>query len=169
MAGVNIRFELSDLQAEATFDQIAAAGDDLFPLMDAIGRVLVNGAVERITVTNIDPDGIAWPKSLRAEVFGGPTLHATGRLARSITSAPEERQVRVGSNLIYAAVHQEGAIIRAKTAGGLFFMLADGDEVVVGEVTIPRRAYLGISEAERQDIGEATVAYFSGLLDEGPH
>ena len=169
MAGVQMRFDLNDIQAGATFGQIAAAGDDLFPLMDAIGRILVNGAVERITVTNIDPDGITWPPSLRAEIFGGPTLHATGRLARSITSAPEQRQVTVGTNLIYAAVHQEGAIIRPKTAKGLYFMLADGEEVVVGEVTIPRRAYLGISEAERQDIGEATVAYFSGLLDGGPH
>lgn len=169
MAGVNMRFDLNDLQAAATFDQIAAAGDDLFPLMDAIGRVLVNGAVERITATNIDPDGITWPQSLRAEVFGGPTLHATGRLARSITSAPEERQVRVGSNLIYAGVHQEGAIIRPKTARGLHFMLADGEEVVVGEVTIPRRAYLGISTGEREDIADLTVAYFSGFLDGGLH
>lgn len=169
MAGVNITFDLDDLKALSDLDQIAAVGEDLFPLMDAIGRVLVNGAVERITMTNIDPDGVVWPQSLRAEVFGGPTLHATGRLARSITSAPEARQVQVGSNLIYAGVHQEGAIIRAKTAGGLHFMLADGEEVVVGEVTIPRRAYLGISAGERDDIADLTVAYFSGLLDGGLH
>ncbi|WP_313352644.1 phage virion morphogenesis protein [Paracoccus sp. (in: a-proteobacteria)] len=169
MAGVNITFDLDDLKALSDLDQIAAAGEDLFPLMDAIGRVLVNGAVERITMTNIDPDGVVWPQSLRAEVFGGPTLHATGRLARSITSAPEARQVQVGSNLIYAGVHQDGAIIRAKTAGGLHFMLADGEEVVVGEVTIPRRAYLGISAAERDGIADLTVAYFSGLLDGGLH
>ncbi len=169
MAGVNISFGLDDLQAAVTLDQIAAAGADLFPLMDAIGRVLVNGAVERITVTNIDPDGIAWPQSFRAETFGGPTLHATGNLARSITSAPDEHQVRVGSNLIYAGVHQEGAIIRPKTAEGLHFMLADGEEVVVGEVTIPRRAYLGISTAEREDIADLTVGFFSGLLDGGLH
>ena len=164
MTGVNISFGLDDLQAAVTLDQITAAGEDLFPLMDAIGRVLVNGAVERITVANIDPDGIAWPQSFRAEVFGGPTLHATGNLARSITSAPDEHQVRVGSNLIYAGVHQEGAIIRAKTAGGLLFMLADGEEVVVSEVTVPRRAYLGISEGEREDIADLTVAFYSGLL-----
>lgn len=169
MAGVGISFGLNDLQAAVTLEQIAAAGEDPFPLMDAIGRVLVNGAVERITVTNIDPDGIAWPQSFRAEVFGGPTLHATGNLARSITSAPDEHQVRVGSNLIYAGVHQDGAVIRPKTAEGLHFMLADGEEVVVGEVTVPRRTYLGISSAEREDIGDLTVGFFSGLLDGGPH
>ncbi len=164
MAGVNITFDLDDLGVISEIDRIATAGEDMFPLMDAIGRVLVNGAVERITVTNIGPDGVAWPESFRAEVFGGPTLHATGNLARSITASPESRQVQIGSNLIYAGVHREGAIIRAKTAKGLHFMLADGDEVVVGEVTIPRRPYLGISDGERADIADLTVAHFSGLL-----
>ncbi|UFS63840.1 phage virion morphogenesis protein [Paracoccus denitrificans] len=168
MAGVSYRFALDDLVVLSALDRTAAE-EDLFPLMDAIGRVLVNGAVERITVTNVDPDGVPWPQSFRAEVFGGPTLHASGRLARSITSAPESREVTVGSNLVYAAVHQEGAIIRAKTAKGLFFMLADGEEVVVGEVTVPRRPYLGISIAEREDIGDLTVSHFTGLLDGGLH
>lgn len=169
MTGVSIRFDLDDLRVIFDLDQIASAGEDMFPLMDAIGRVLVNGAVERITSTNIDPDGIPWPQSFRAEVFGGPTLHATGNLARSITSAPEAREVTVGSNLIYAGVHQDGAIIRAKTAGGLLFMLADGEEVVVSEVWIPRRPYLGVSDGEQADIADLTVAWFSGLLGGGLH
>lgn len=164
MTGATITFDLDDLGVLADLDQIAARGEDLFPLMDAIGRVLVNGARERIASTNVDPDGVPWPQSFRAEVFGGPTLRATGALLESINARPEERQVRVGSNLIYAGVHQEGAIIRAKTAGGLLFMLADGEEVVVSEVTVPRRAYLGISEGEREDIADLTVAFYSGLL-----
>ncbi|RJE87133.1 phage virion morphogenesis protein [Paracoccus onubensis] len=168
MAGVSYQFDLHDLGAVSAFDQAAAASEDMFPLMDAIGRVLVNGAVERIGVTNVDPDGVPWPQSFRAEVFGGPTLHATGNLMRSIVSAPESRQVTVGSNLIYAGVHQEGAVIRAKTAKGLFFMLADGEEVVVGEVWVPRRPYLGISDAEEEDIADLTVAYFTDLLEGVP-
>lgn len=169
MTGATITFDLDDLGVISDLDQIAAAGEDMFPLMDAIGRVLVAGAVERITVSNIDPDGVPWPQSFRAEVFGGPTLHATGNLARSITSAPEAREVTVGSNLIYAGVHQEGAVIRAKTAKGLLFMLADGEEVVVSEVWIPRRPYLGISEGEAADIADLTVDYFTGLLGGGLH
>lgn len=162
---VSYQFNLDDLGAVSAMDLAATAGEDMFPLMDAIGRVLVNGAVERIGITNIDPGGVPWPQSYRAEVFGGPTLHATGNLLRSIVAAPEARQVTVGSNLIYAGVHQEGAVIRAKTARGLAFMLADGEEVVVGEVWIPRRPYLGVSDAEAQDIAEITAEYFTGLLD----
>lgn len=169
MTGVSYHFDLNDLAVLTTFDQAAAAGEDLYPLMDAIGRILVNGAVERIGVTNVDPDGVPWPQSLRAREHGGPTLHDSGRLMRSITSAPEAHQVTVGSNLIYAAVHQTGATIRAKTAAGLSFQLATGESVVVGSVTLPARPYLGVSAGEVADIADVTVAYFSGLLGGGPH
>lgn len=166
---VEMKLDLDDLITITAFDRAADESEDMFTLMDAIGRVLVNGAKERIAVTNIDPDGVPWPQSFRAEVFGGPTLRATGALLDSINSRPEPWQVTVGSALIYAGVHQEGAIIRPKTAKGLHFMLADGEEVVVGEVWVPRRAYLGISEGEHQDIVELTIKHFSGLLGGGSH
>lgn len=164
MTGVRLQFALDDLTAISVLDGIEATGDDLFPLMDAIGRVLVNGARERIAVTNESPDGVAWPPSLRAETTGSRTLHDSGRLLTSITSEASARDVVVGSSLIYAGVHQEGAIIRAKTAKGLAFTLADGDEVVVGEVFVPMRPYLGISTAEAADIDDLTVMHFTGLL-----
>lgn len=169
MAGVSYHFDLDDLVVLSTLDQVAAAGEDLLPLMDAIGRVLVAGAVERIGTTNVDPAGVAWPQSLRAKEKGGPTLHDTGRLMRSITMAPESRQVTVGSNLIYAGVHQTGATIRPKSAGALHFTLANGEQVMVGEVTIPRRSYLGVSSAEAEDISAITVAHFTDLLGGGLH
>lgn len=164
MAG-RYQFDLDDLQVISAFDYAATASEDLFKLMDAIGRVLVNGAVERIGVTNVDPDGVAWPESLRVKEHGGKTLHDSGRLMRSITSAPESRQVMVGSNLIYAGVHQTGATIRAKTAGGLHFTLANGEAVTVGSVTIPRRSYLGVSRGEVETISGITVDFFERLLD----
>lgn len=166
---VTMFFDLDDLAGITLFDRLEDKADDMLPLMTAIGRQLVNSAKERIAVTNVDPDGIPWSPSYRAQVFGGPTLRATGALLDSINSRPEPWQVTVGSALPYAVVHQEGAVIRPKTAKGLHFMLADGEEVVVGEVTIPRRAYLGISTAEREDIIDLTVAHFSGLLGGGDY
>lgn len=160
-----ITFDLDDLGAVSTFDYAATASEDLFPLMDAIGRVLVNGAVERIGISNVDPAGVAWPESLRVKEHGGKTLHDSGRLMRSITHEPEARQVRVGSNLIYAGVHQAGATIRAKTAGGLHFTLANGEQVTVGQVTIPARPYLGVSQAEDQDISLITAQFIGDLLE----
>lgn len=167
MSGITVTVRLDDIAVQAAVDRLAHGAGDLTDLMDQIGAVLVAGAVERIGSTNVAPDGAAWPKSLRVMMNqGGKTLHDTGALMRSITEEPGSDYVRVGSNMIYAAVHQEGATIRAKTAKGLHFKLANGEEAVVGSVTIPARPYLGISEGEVADIEDLSTAWFSSLLEE---
>ena len=65
-----------------------------------------------------------------------------------------------------AGIHQTGGVIRAKTAKGLAFTLANGESAVVGSVTIPARPYLGISEAEREEIEEVSLQHFADILDE---
>lgn len=60
-------------------------------------------------------------------------------------------------------MHQTGAMIRKKTAAP-HFTLADGTEVAAGEIVIPARPYLGISEDERETILELTTGYFENLL-----
>lgn len=167
MAGVSYTIALDDIAVTDAFDRVAAAGADLFGLMDKVGRRLVAGARERIVQSNVTPAGVAWPKSLRATISGGPTLLQTSRLLDSIIASPEARQVTVGSNVIYAGVHQAGATIRPVNAKALSFALANGDSVTAGEVTIPARPYLGISEDEAADIGDITLAFFDGLLSRG--
>lgn len=171
---VSAQFDIFSLGILTPLEALQSAGEDLTPLMDVIGRVLVNGARDRIAISNTDPDGVAWPQSLRVKEggkkdaegrvveSGGKTLYASGDLLNSIVSLPEARQVTVGSNLIYAGIHQTGGTIRAKTAGGLHFTLANGVEVVVGSVEIPRRTYIGISTEESEEIGDLTAAHFLG-------
>ncbi|MGR3479362.1 phage virion morphogenesis protein [Salipiger marinus] len=174
---VSLKVRFEDAAPRAALARAAEGARDLTELMDQIGSVLVNGAVERIGQTNVAPSGTPWPKSLRAQLGGGedgepgagnagPTLHDTGQLMRSITELPAPTQVTVGSNMIYAGVHQTGATIRPKTKKALSFTLANGDAVTVGSVTIPARPYLGISEEESADIEELSLQYFADLLDE---
>lgn len=158
---VSLRVDLEDIGAVAALDLAAHRGEDMTDLMDQIGVVLVSGAVERIGLTNISPDGVPWPSSLRAREVGGPTLHDSGRLMRSITHLPAPREVEIGSNLIYAGVHQAGATIRPKAGGALAFTLANGAFVLAGEVTIPARPYLGVSEEEGDEIEGLAAAWFS--------
>ncbi|MFE3838885.1 phage virion morphogenesis protein [Pseudogemmobacter sonorensis] len=164
MTGVQFRVDFQDLGIAEGFASIADGAEDLTDLMDMIGSVLINGAIDRISSTNVAPDGVPWPVSLRAKEDGGKTLHDSGLLMRSITSEAAPREVVVGSNLIYAGVHQTGATITAKTAKGLSFTLANGESVVVGSVTIPARPYLGISEAEKATIQDVAVVFFDDLL-----
>lgn len=165
---VNYRFDIEDLNAVSAFDLAAAASEDLTPLMDSIGSVLISAAVERIGVTNVSPEGVAWPKSLRAKEVGGPTLFDSGKLMRSITAEVEARQVRVGSNMIYAGVHQTGRTIRPKSAGALSFTLPNGAHVVAGEVTIPARPYLGVSREDADTVSDVVAVYYGDLLGGAP-
>lgn len=174
--------DVSDFGLAERFDRLAAGAEDMTDLMDLIGSVLINGARERISDTNVSPDGVPWPPSLRVQVGaiaaaedgeevdiakGGKTLHQSGALLNSITSAAAPQEVTVGSNLIYAGVHQAGATIKAKTAKGLHFTLANGESVMVGAVTIPARPYLGISDEERASIEDVTAVHFDELLGGG--
>ncbi|MGL4885387.1 MAG: phage virion morphogenesis protein, partial [Aeromonas veronii] len=59
---------------------------------------------------------------------------------------------RWGSNRIYAAIHQFGGVIKAKTSQGLAFTLANGDGVVTQSVTMPARPFLGINKDDEEDI-----------------
>ena len=75
-----------------------------------------------------------------------------GRFA-SLTSQVEGNVLRVGTNKVYAAVHQFGGTIRPRAAPRLAFRL--GQRLVfAGTVTIPARPFLGISDDDRATILE---------------
>lgn len=176
---VTLTVALDDVRAIHAFDDAAASAENMTEFMDAIGSVLIAGARERIGVTNISPDGVAWPESMRVRGMspdagnpglvgprrsGGRTLHDTGALMRSITAEAGPTEVRVGSNMIYAGVHQAGATIRPVSAKALSFTLPNGARVIAGEVTIPARPYLGISDDERESITDVSFTLFNELL-----
>ncbi|HWH86353.1 MAG TPA: phage virion morphogenesis protein [Pseudomonas sp.] len=116
--------------------------------------------------TETDPDGDKWQKSLRAELFGGKTLTKDGHLADSISSDATDEVAVWGSNRIYAAIHQFGGAIHAKTSKGLAFTLADGLNVVVDTVVMPQRAFLGLSNEDREDMLDITEKFIDDLLAE---
>lgn len=131
-------------------------GDALTPLMDSIGTGLVNSTIERFNETSKTPDGTPWPPSIAAGLEGRRTLIKSGNLRDSVTHEPSTNAVEIGSNVLYAAVHQFGKTIRAKTARGLRFRVGDRF-VTKQQVTIPPRPFLGISaEDEEMILAEAT-------------
>ena len=108
----------------------------------------------------VDPYDRPWlPNQLR----GGQTLRDTGRLLNSIApSMVTAAGFRLSTNVKYAAIHQFGGIIKAKTSKGLVFRLRVGTVgfgargqrlqrrrglyrwVRVMSVRIPRRSFLPI-------------------------
>ena len=80
-------------------------------IMDPIGRYLVASTLRRFESERA-PDGTPWLKSARAVAGSGQTLTDTGRLRGSIAHVVTDggRAVEVGSNVVYAAIHQFGGL-----------------------------------------------------------
>jgi len=117
--------------------------------MEEIGEMLTSSTVERFD-TSTAPDGTPWPISQRAEKEGGKTLVDTGRLRGSIGYEASPDQVVVGSNLVYARIHQLGG----KTGRG-------------HAVTMPERPYLGISEDDIKEARAILADHLVGILGGG--
>jgi len=157
MAGV--RMDL--LGSEAALGALGAAAARLEsprPLYDVIGTALVVSTQHRFE-TEQDPEGNPWAASLRATLEGGRTLTDTARLVGSLTHEASDEGLAVGTNVIYAAIHQLGGVIKAKTPEGLRFRGAGGDWVRKNEVTIPARPFLGLDADDEAEIAAISGTY----------
>lgn len=144
MSGVTLRIDTSDLaDVGEKLDRLTSRASDMTPLMDEIGAMLVASTQDRFE-KGVDPDGNAWAPSIRVlEAQGNAqTLVDSGRLMTSVTHIPGNDEVEVGSNVVYAAIHQAGG----QAGRGL-------------AVTIPARPYLGISAEDEHEIGNLIDDY----------
>lgn len=163
-AAISVRID-GPASIERALRGIAARVADLRPLMEAIGQTLESSAVQRFE-TETAPDGSRWKPSQRARESGGKTLTDSARLKQSLTYVASADQVEIGSNVIYAGVHNDGAVIRAKNGGRLRFRLPGGLGFrSVEQVILPKRTFLGVSaddEAEILALGEDYLAGEAG-------
>lgn len=86
-------------------------------------------------------------------MFGGNrTLIGESRnLWQKITFEASPTGVRVGTDVLYAAVHQFGATIKPKKGDRLFFTVG-GRKVAAKQVRIPARPFLGLSKSDEAEI-----------------
>lgn len=90
-------------------------------------------------------------------LLSGPVLNRrTHRLWRSIQPEVFRRMGRVvgivGTDVEYAAVHEFGATIRPKAAGGMLAFTVDGKFRLVKSVEIPKRPYMSRAFLERKAV-----------------
>lgn len=152
MSESRIRYAFDDRQAIAAIERL---GGIRFEILRPIGLALVQVVQQRFRDEE-DPFGRRWDalSPAYAEVKKGPgILRASGLLMRSITFEASGDEVAVGSNRVYAAVHQFGATIKPKNAKALVFKL--GKRVVHAKsVTVPQRPYLGFGPEDRKAVLE---------------
>lgn len=145
---------LAELEANVT---------DWTPAMEQIGEYLVMSTKERFKAGE-SPEGAKWApkspttlarygarKSNRVDVR--PLFGPSGALSSQIFHETAPTHVSVGSNLIYAAVHQFGA------GKGAFGSMANGSPIPWGN--IPARPFLGLSLEDETNILALVVDYLT--------
>lgn len=132
-------------------------------LMASVGEALVSGTIQRFN-NEESPNGEKWEKSGRAIAEGGQTLSDTAHLRKSIDFAATPAQVMIGSNLLYARIHQLGGTIKPKKGKKLKFKGKDGKDVFVSEVNMPARPYLGVSKTDMDEVRETMAEFIKGAF-----
>ncbi len=129
---------------------------DEVELMSTIGQLGARQTTRRIEEEKTSPDGAPWQPNLE----GTSILVDTGlNLLYSIASTASASEAEWGSNWQYAHVHQNGMVIKPKSAKALSFKVG-GNFAQVKSVSIPARPFVGLSEENRQEIMDLVTDLF---------
>jgi phage gpG-like protein len=152
-----VTFDFDIAAVQAALNQYARQ-ERVSAALAALGRILVN----RIRLgfrASTDPYGLPW---LAPILRKGQPLLDTGRLRASISSQVQGKEVVVGTNLIYAPIHQFGGVIVAKKAKYLAIPVggsAAGEKptgwISKKSVYIPRRRFMPLNDAGQVELPPA--------------
>lgn len=113
----DIRVQVDDAAIRRAVERLRLGlplGGRMRPFWERVGRALKTSVQMRFRM-QVGPDGSPWKQSWRAKNEGGQTLSLSRRLRNSVTYEATETSASVGTNVAYAAMHQFGGIIRAKS------------------------------------------------------
>lgn len=167
MSGVAVTIELDTSSLQAGFERLLKTAKDLTPVMQEIGTYMVDSTQDRFR-SNVSPSGVAWDQSERAKAESGRTLLDRGHLRDSITYDASNTRVDVGTNMVYAAIHQFGGKTRAheirpRRAKALRFAMGGGDRFAKSVQhpgsNMPARPYLGWSAEDEMEVADIIEAH----------
>jgi phage virion morphogenesis protein len=150
---MTFRISIDTTAISQALSGLSKAVDDMTPIMRQLGNDLA-----AITEQNFDSEGARiaakWKPSRRAIEQKGQTLRKDGHLVASISvGGPDHVQevgpnyVFVGTNVVYAAIHQLG-----------------GQAGRGRKVTIPARPFFGLNAQDEQDIAETIAKALDAAL-----
>jgi phage gpG-like protein len=169
MTGAAFQVQFKDDLVIGALERFQAGVAESGPLLRIIGQYGVDSTKARFG-TQEAPDGSAWAPLNTAYAAIKPSgyniLFLSGALLNSQHYVPGIQEVAWGSGMIYAGVHQFGAVIKPKSAKALAFKLGIGGvrTVRVKSVTIPARPYLGLSIEDRAEIQALAGDYMLRLM-----
>lgn len=117
-----------------------------------IGGLIQSQTERRIEEDRASPEGEAWvPWSetyAASRHKGNRLLQASGAFRDSIAWDLTGDELRVGSNMVFAALHQFGGT----------------DDMAPGPAAVPARPYLGLSAADIQEIEDAMGDWIASVM-----
>lgn len=181
MTGISFRVELAATEAQNRLHQLVKLMDQRRPFFAAVGEQLLASAGRNFKAQST-PDGTPWvplkPATIKARTRRGRSkisiLRERGMLAGSLNYQATDDEVRIGSPVEYAAIHQLGGEIEKQERAGQIFRRKGKDgkigrrfvkkkkanvvtDVTIGahSIKIPARPFLGISPADEAEIFDA--------------
>ncbi len=153
MSGVFVKIDLSDLsKLNRTMETFGRKIKDRQALNLALATTLRECTRKRFE-TKKTPEGKAWTSP----------LVQSGDLRSKLLIDANEQIAKVGSNLVYAAIHQFGGVIKAKKGKALMFTIGNRT-LFRRKVTIKANPYLGISEQDEAALADAVKIYAEEAL-----
>ena len=141
----NPELRIDDQNLLDGFAALLDAVEDTRPAMREIAAILADRAEESFDKEQ-SPSGVPWAfhsevtQRLRAAIGrgSGKKLKVTGQLAASVQSESGQDFARVGTNKVYAAMHQFGGVTSPKS-------------MIPGK-GIPARPFLGVNKDDTKEI-----------------
>jgi phage virion morphogenesis protein len=166
MTGAAVKLE--DKQVLDALGRLLAAAGNITPALKNIGEAETASTRQRFR-DGRDPDGQAWAalNPLYAQTKKGPRILVgqTRSLSEIVWQLAGSTSVEIGSNVVYARIHNEGGKIVPKNAPALIFSMG-GQTFKVKSVTIPKRQFLGFSERDIQAIHDIITDHLAMAIDE---
>jgi len=147
-----IEIKYDDRQVLDALHELSRRMDDMTPAMRAIAGVMAD-ATERAFEDEADPaTGMAWHPLMASTVNmrcgdAHPILQRSGQLAGSIVTSHGPEFAQVGSNKVYAGMHQFGGV-------------TSPNSMIPGKA-IPARPFLGLGEDDQEEILDIVRGYLA--------
>ena len=146
MPDVPIEIKIDNKKVEKALLEIAQKTSNLRPLMKNIAGIMADSTEENFKVEGRPKwkDLSEKTKTARKKTghYPGQILQVSGQLALSVTTQYDDTSAIIGSNKIYAAIHQLG-----------------GQAGKNKKTTIPARPYLSLTDDDFEDIIETIQHY----------
>jgi phage virion morphogenesis protein len=165
-----IRIQIDDAEVRRALGGLAARLANMRPFYKNVGEELVQSTKERFDAQR-DPEGRPWKKDLPGTWARKKTkriLRESGQLQDTIHYQADGDQVLIGSNRVYAAIHQFGGqtkahTIRPKNKKALAWPGAAHPVKSVRHPgsKIPARPFLGMSERDKARILEIAADFLA--------